>query len=163
MGKVILRIFALIGLFSFPFAFKKKLIKDWIIVYLTTALSSILLDIFLVEKKLLSYPIRILPKYFKFHIVFDLLLCPIVSVFYNQFTYNDKSILRVVGKLFLFTIPQLLIEVLTGRYLNMVKWHKWWKWYHTFISMNVKYLVIRMFIKFIRFVSEYRKSERTGA
>lgn len=154
MGKVIIRIMALLGLFSFPIAFRKKPIKDWLIVYLITALSSILLDIILVEKKLLSYPIRIFPKYFKFHIVFDLLLCPIVSVFYNQLTYKDKSMTRIVGKLLLFTIPQLLIEVLTGRYLNMVKWHKWWRWYHTFISMNVKYLVIRMFVQLVRMISK---------
>ena len=154
MSKVILRIMALLGLFSFTFAFRKKPIKDWLIVYFITALSSILIDIILVEKKLLSYPIRIFPKYFKFHLVFDTLLCPIVSIFYNQLTYKDKTIIRIVGKLLLFTIPQLLIEVLTSRYLNMVKWHKWWKWHHTFISMNVKYLVIRMFVQLVRRISK---------
>lgn len=150
MSKVLLRVFFLLGLFALPVAFKKKPIKDWLIVYLITALSSTLLDIILVEKKFLSYPVRLFPKFFKIHIVFDLFLCPVVSVFYNQFTYKEKSILRLVGKLFLFTIPQLGIEVLTGRYLKMVKWHKGWKWYHTFISMNIKYLSIRMFIELIR-------------
>lgn len=149
MGKVILRIMVLIALSLFPFAFRKKPFKNWVIVYLLTALFSTLLDLFLVEKKLLSYPVRILPKYFKIHFVFDLLLCPLASVFYNQVTSNDKSIVRIVGKLFLFTIPQLLIEVSAGRYANMIKWHRWWKWYHTFISMNVKYLVIRSIVKLV--------------
>lgn len=153
MSKIFLRVFLFLGLLALPVAFKKKPLKDWLIVYLLTALSSALLDSILVEKKLLSYPIRIFPKIFKLHIVFDLLLCPVVSVFYNQFTYKEKSIVRLVGKLFLFTIPQLVIEVLTGRYLNLVKWHKGWKWYHTFISMNIKYLSIRMFIEGVRKIS----------
>lgn len=147
---MVLRMFLLLGLSALPVAFKKKPIKDWLIVYLITALSSVLLDIILVEKKLLSYPIRFFPKTFKFHIVFDLFLCPVVSVFYNQLTYKETSIIHLVGKLFLFTIPQLLIEVLTSRYLKLVKWHKGWKWYHTFISMNIKYLSIRLFIKLVR-------------
>ena len=150
MSKIFLRAFLLLGLFSLPFAFKKKPIKDWLIAYLITALSSALLDIILVEKNLLSYPVRLFPKIFKAHIVFDLLLCPVVSVFYNQLTYKEKSIPGLVGKLFLFTIPQLVIEVLVGRYLKMVKWHNGWKWYHTFFSMNIKYLSIRMFIELVR-------------
>lgn len=150
MSKIFLRGFLLLGISLLPFAFNKKPIKDWIIVYALTALFSTLLDYLLVEKKLLSYPVRLFPKQFKFHIVFDLLLCPVVNVFYNRLTYSDKSIFKIIGKLFMFTIPQLSIEVLTGKYLNMVKWHKWWKWYHTFISMNAKYFLIRMFMGMIR-------------
>lgn len=161
MSKIVLRIFLLLGLFALPVAFKRKPIKDWLIVYFMTAFSSVLLDIILVKRKLLSYPVRLFPKIFKVHIVFDLFLCPVVSVFYNQITYKEKSFHRLVGKLFLFTIPQLIIEVLTGRYLKMVKWHKGWKWYHTFISMNIKYLSIRMFIELIRkhSTNEYNKQE----
>ncbi len=153
MSNLSLRGFVLIGLLFFPFAFKKKPIKDGLIVYLLTALLSALIDHILVGKKLLAYPVRMFSKDFKYHVVFDLLLCPLVSVFYNQITYKDQSIAKIVGKLFLFTIPQLIIEVLAGRYLNMVKWLNGWRWYHTFISMNVKYLVIRGFIQFIRKIS----------
>ena len=158
MSKLFLRAFVLFGLLFLPFAFKKKPIKDWLIVYLSTALLSALLDHILVGKKLLAYPVRVFSKDFKYHIVFDLLLCPLVSVFYNQLTYNEKSIVKIMGKQFLFTIPQLIIEILSGKYLNMVKWLNGWRWYHTFISMNAKYLAIRGFIQITRKIS--RKQER---
>ncbi|WP_428907965.1 CBO0543 family protein [Niallia sp. Krafla_26] len=159
MQKLVLRLFMLIGIVLLPVAFKKKTVKDWIIVFLLTALISAIVDHVLVQKKFLTYPVRIFPNSFKYHLVFDLLLCPLVSVFYNQFTYKDKSILRILRKQLCFTIPQLLIEVLAGKYLNMVRWHKGWKWYHTFINMNIKYLTIRALMGFIRRVSKKQATE----
>jgi hypothetical protein len=159
MSKLFLRGFLLMGLVLLPFAFKKKPIKDWLIVYLLTSLFSAIINHILVEKKMLSYPVRLFPKQFKFHVVFDLLLCPVICVFYNQFTYTDKSILRIIWKVFLFSIPQLVIEILAGRYLKMINWHKGWKWYHTFITMNIKYLFIRTFIGLIRKISKMQGTE----
>ncbi|MFX3623139.1 MAG: CBO0543 family protein [Ectobacillus sp.] len=154
MGKLVLRGLLISGLLALPFAFKKKPIKDWMLVYLLTANLSAIIDAVLVEKKMLSYPIRLFPKEFRFHIVFDLLLCPLVAIIYNQFTYKDKSVFGMMWKLLLFTIPQIFIEIVAGRYLNMVRWQKGWKWYHTFITMNVKYLFIRAFIGLVRKVSK---------
>ncbi|MBB5171891.1 CBO0543 family protein [Texcoconibacillus texcoconensis] len=161
MSKLILKLFLLTGLLLLPVAFKKKPVKDWLIVYLITALVSGITDHILVGKKLLSYPVRLLPRDFKYHILFDWLFCPLMSVFYNQFTYKDKSIFLVVGKLFLLTIPQLFIEVLAGRYFNMIRWKRGWKWYHTFITMNIKYVTIRVFMELIRKLSEKQKTEIT--
>ncbi|MCD8503038.1 MAG: hypothetical protein LRY71_17025 [Bacillaceae bacterium] len=154
MPKLFLKVFLLLGLVLTPIAFKQKGIKDWVIVYLLTAFVSGIIDHILVVKKILSYPVRFYPKMFKYQIVFDWLLCPVISVFFNQLTKNDKSVFQITAKLFLFTIPQLLIEVLSGRYLQLVRWKKGWKWYYTFITMNVKFLIVRAIVQFIRLVHE---------
>ncbi|WP_216828541.1 CBO0543 family protein [Alkalihalobacterium elongatum] len=156
--KIVLRIFFCGGLISIPLLlFRKPPIKDWIIVFLFTGIISGIIDMVLVSKNYLSYPKRLFPKKFQIHFLFDYIMCPVVSVAYNQWTYKDKSF-RVFLKLFPFTIFHMLLEVLAERYTKLIRWKKGWKWYHTYFSMTLKYFIVRISIYFIRKVSKQQES-----
>lgn len=135
-----------------PLILRKPPIKDWIIVYLFNAVTNGILDNFLTKYKFVKYPVRLFPKVFKTHLLFDFFLYPTFTVFYNQITYKDKA-LKAFIKLILVTIPPFLIEVLAEKKTNYIIWTRKWKWYHTLLSLILKSSVTRILITIIRRVS----------
>lgn len=159
LEKVILKILLYSGLSSIIILLRKPPIKDWIIVLSVTGLVSGIVDIILVSKKVLDYPLRLYPKKFKIHFLFDFILCPVVSILYNQVTFKDKA-LKTILKLFPFTIIHVFLEILAVKYTELIRWKNGWSWYHTFITMNVKYLSIRLFIEMVRKIAKKQKEEK---
>lgn len=80
---------------------------------------------------------------------FDLLLCPLMNIIFNQVTLKDEPI-NIIFKVFLFTTPMSLFEKWLEKNTGLIKWKKGWGWYHTFLSITLKYLGIRSFIGGIR-------------
>ena len=136
-------------IFLIPLILRKPPIKDWIIVYLFNAVTNTILDNILTRYKIVRYPVRLFPKIFKSHLLFDFFLYPTFTVLYNQMTERDKAIPAFL-KLILITIPPFLIEVLALKKTEFIIWSKKWKWYHTYFSIILKSSFTRLFIGIIR-------------
>ncbi|ADU29516.1 CBO0543 family protein [Evansella cellulosilytica] len=132
-----------------PLALRKPPVKDWVIVYLFNALTNGIIDNVLSKKKIIKYPIKLFPKIFDTHELFDFLLYPTFTILYNQITYKDK-VGSIIYKLFLITTPAFFIELWATRNTDLVKWSKKWKWYHTYFSIILKSLFTRLIIGSIR-------------
>lgn len=134
----------IIGLILTPLIiFKKKPYKRWVTVFVITAISSGITDYILVRKGYLKYPTKLLDKYFNISILFDFIYCPLLNVVYHQISHNDRPLMRVL-KVFLITVPQLLLELFFERNTSFLKFKNGWNWKHTFLGMNIKYLAIRI-------------------
>ncbi|MFB6465515.1 CBO0543 family protein [Cytobacillus sp. Hz8] len=136
--------------------FRKPPIKDWLLVYLFNAVTNGIADSILSAYKTVSYPIRFFPKIFKTHILFDYLIYPTVTVVYNQLTYKDKPF-AIFYKVFLITIPMVLMEHWAVKRTKLIRWNKGWNWYYTFISISIKTLFTRLMIGMIRGISNLEK------
>ncbi len=136
-----------------PFLLRKPPIKDWLFVFFLDGLSNGFIDQILVRNNLLKYPNRLLPKYFKFHIVFDYILYPTFTIIYNQITIKDSP-LKAFIKLFLIVIPLTAIETVAERKTRLIQWGDKWKWYHTFIFVVFKSSFTRIIIAVVRKISK---------
>lgn len=153
MQKFVLRLLLLGGISSLPFLFKKPPLKDWLLIYSLTAVISGIVDTILISKKYLEYPVRLLPNFFKIHFVFDFVLCPIIMVWYAQLTYKDK-LPKIILKLLPFTTIHIIIESIAEKNTHLIKWKNGWHWYHSFITMTIKYLGIRLLIHLVTIISK---------
>lgn len=132
-----------------PLLIRKTPVKDWVIVYLFNAATNGLIDNILVRNKIVKYPVRLFPKVFDTHVLFDFFLYPTFTVWYNQLTHKDK-IFPIIYKLFFITIPPFLLELWAEKKTNLIKWNKGWKWYHSFFGFILKSLVTRTVIEIVR-------------
>jgi hypothetical protein len=149
LERIILRILLLFGLGILPLLFKKHPIKDWVIIFLLKGFTSSFVDSITTGQGKLKYPRRYLPQYFKINVLFDYLFFPIICVIYNQFTYHSK-VLGIILKIFLFSIPMTILEVILEHKTKLIKFNKGWTWYHTLISETLIFLFARVFIGSVR-------------
>lgn len=153
--KNILRFFLLSGLSLLPFLFKRKPIKDWILVFFIKAFYSVFFDTIVVRKKKVSYPVRLLPKLFDINILYDLVLFPVACVLYNQISFHSKT-LKAILQVFLFSIPMTITEVWAEKKTRLIKYHKGWSWYITFISLTLSFWLVRVIMVFIRYIDKQK-------
>lgn len=150
--KYILYGLTLLGLIQIPFALSKEPKKDWIIVFLLKTLISGFWGNIIAANKLLEFPIRLFPKAFKSSVVYDLLLFPLLCVYYNQTTYKSK-LGNIILQAFLYSFPLTIVEAILEKETNLIKYHKW-TWYYSFFSLTGTFLIVRGAISFIRKISE---------
>lgn len=156
--KKLLRLMMVFTLGLVPFLLRKPPIKDWLFVFFLDGLSNGFIDQILVRKNYLKYPVRILPKLFKHHIVFDHILYPTFTIIYNQLTMNDKP-LKAFLKLLIIVIPLTGIEFVADRKTHLIKWKRKWTFYHTFIWVMFKSSFTRIIIAVVRKISERQHRE----
>lgn len=132
-----------------PILYRKPPIRDWIIVFVYNGITNGIVDMILTSRKVIRYPVRFLPKKFRIHILFDFLIYPTFTVFYNQLTKRDKPF-AVFYKLILFTIPFYFIELWAERKTKLIEWKKGWRWYYSFLSIILKSLLTRLVIETLR-------------
>jgi hypothetical protein len=98
------------------------------------------LDEILVKSKRIKYPVRFMPKVFDINVVYDYLICPYLSVWFCQSTYNDKFP-TIVKKLLLFGLPQSSYEILLEQKTRSLEFKNGYRWYHSlFLVFFVKAL-----------------------
>ncbi|NER40350.1 hypothetical protein G3M54_02080 [Bacillus megaterium NBRC 15308 = ATCC 14581] len=113
----------IIFLGSLPLVLKKVNIKDLLLILFMNGYTNAILDRFLVNRNILSYPVRFIPKEFKSNVLFDFLYLPTVSLWLYQLTKNDKpfkimfKIVSIVSSLFLF-------ELWAEKNTKLIKWKK---------------------------------------
>ncbi|NGY81074.1 hypothetical protein F6Y03_02635 [Bacillus megaterium] len=146
----------IIFLGSLPLVLKKVNIKDLLLILFMNGYTNAILDRFLVNRNILSYPVRFIPKEFKSNVLFDFLYLPTVSLWLYQLTKNDKpfkimfKIVSIVSSLFLF-------ELWAEKNTKLIKWKKGWKWYYSLISLNVRTLFSRLVIEIINIIEKKQK------
>ncbi|WP_246880066.1 CBO0543 family protein [Bacillus suaedae] len=148
-----MRILVAVTIGLLPLFLRKPPIKDWLLVYFFNAISNGFIDQIIAKQKIVKYPVRLLPKLFKKHIVFDYLVYPTITIFYNQVTSKDKPI-TIFYKLLFFSIPMLFVELWAAKKTDLVDWKKGWAWYHTLISITIKSSVTRLFIGLVRAIDK---------
>ncbi|WP_425541785.1 CBO0543 family protein [Bacillus carboniphilus] len=132
----------LFGILSFPTLFKKPSYKIWLPLYLINCIINYIFNAVLVRTKKLKYPVRAVPKIFKINSTYDFFVCPFLSVWYCQSIYNSK-LPGIIGKLFLFSLPQGAYEVFLEKKTNLLKFKGNWNWYHSvFLVFIVKIISI---------------------
>ncbi|MCL6605602.1 MAG: hypothetical protein K6T94_22280 [Paenibacillus sp.] len=151
-----LRVLLILSMGLMPFVMTKRPRKEWWFIYFFNAITNIILDKILTRMGLVSYPIRLLPKIFKIHILFDTVLYPLANVIYIQITKRDH-IFAIMYKMLFFSIPLVVVESWAVRNTRLIKWGNGWKGYHTFVSVTLKSLFIRIVVvKIIRRFSDSR-------
>ncbi len=113
--RIILIAGIIFGLVSIPTLFKKPSVKLWLPLFIVDGLVNYAFDKTLVKTKQLKYPVRFLPRKFQINVVYDFLVCPFLSLWYCQSTYNSK-LPGIIGKLMLFGIPQSVYEIWLERF-----------------------------------------------
>ncbi|HZG58109.1 CBO0543 family protein [Paenibacillus sp.] len=140
---------------ALPFLMRKRPRSDWAFAYFFNALSNVLLDRYLVKTGKVSYPVRLLPRQFSIHILFDLVLYPTVTVIYNQMTRKDK-LSAWFYKVLLFSVPLTIVEAWANRRTGLIRWGGGWRWYHTLGSVTLKSLVTRTAVETYRRLRQRR-------
>ncbi|WP_211202220.1 CBO0543 family protein [Salicibibacter cibarius] len=132
---------------------KKSSIKDWLLAYLFNGITNGIIDNVLASYKILEYPVRHFPNLFRTSLLFDYLVYPTFTIFFNQWTDKDKP-KTIVFKLLALTIPANLCEWLIENKTNLVEWNKGWTLRHSFLSSTLKSLMTKSFVVFVRKVSD---------
>ncbi|XQY91393.1 CBO0543 family protein [Metabacillus sp. HB246100] len=152
MEKKILKTLLCIGLLLFPFAFKRENLKENLLIFFLKGYLSSFIATVLVKNKNISYPIRLMPKYFSISVVFDYLLFPILCIFFNQTSLNSRPLMIVFQSL-LYSMPMTILEVLFEKYTDLIKYKHHWNWLITYSTLTTTLLVVRVFISFTRKLS----------
>ncbi|MDA8333732.1 MAG: hypothetical protein M0Z41_01895 [Peptococcaceae bacterium] len=147
--RTILRNTLFLGLAVLPLLLRKPPVKMWSLMYVANGVSSDIINRFLVKSGRLEYPVRLAPKLFANSVLYDYVICPLISVIYCQTTYNTKpGIIILLGAL--FAIPQIVIEYLAERKTKLIKYKNGWTWVHSYLGIVAVKLAMRAFIEIIR-------------
>ncbi|MCL7749043.1 CBO0543 family protein [Halalkalibacter alkaliphilus] len=144
--RVILNLGIIFGILSFPTLFKRPSVKFWLPLFIVDGLVNYAFDKTLVKTKKLKYPVRFLPKKFEINVIYDFLVCPILSVWYCQSTYNSK-LPGIIGKLMLFGIPQAVYEIWLERCTKALKFKGGWTWVHSMFAVFIVKIISRIFLE----------------
>lgn len=152
LERKILKYLWILGIIIFSTLFRKPIRERWI-VFLFNSLLNIYLDNYLVNTKRLKYPVREKHAglFTSGSILYDNLLCPIVTVWYCQSTKNTKKISEFLIKTFLYVLPQTVAEIFLEKYTDLIEYKKGWKWYHTFGAITAVKVLIRGMIELIEY------------
>lgn len=128
--------------------------KDWPLVFFSTGYVSIILAVVLVEKGWFSFPVRFLSEHFQSSILYEYMILPVISVFYNSTTYVSKT-KGIIVQAILYSIPLTVLEFLMERHSDLIEYHKW-TLVHTFISLILLFISIRYLIAFLRNLTDHK-------
>ncbi|ALC91761.1 hypothetical protein AM500_19725 [Bacillus sp. FJAT-18017] len=120
---------------------RKPPIKDWLIVFFLKGYISSFLDVIVVKKGYVAYPVNLF-KAFNISVVFSYLLYPVICVYFNKAT-KQSNILVVLFKNVLFTTPMVLAETWLEKHTNLIKYKKGWNWRHSYASIFGTFLAVR--------------------
>lgn len=153
--KKILWIATGISLLLIPTLNKKPSIKYWSLLFLLFGFINHGLDQFLVSRKYITYPIRFAPKLFKIQLIYDYFICPYISIWLCQTTYKSK-LRSIIGVSFLFTIPQMLLELWALKKTKLIKYNNNWTLKHTFVAILLVKLLARGILELVKKLSSIK-------
>lgn len=139
--KIILWSLFIIGIALLFFSLRKPPIKDSILIFLLTSYFSTAFGVFVVEEKMIEYPINFLSEYFSSSILYEMLLLPVICIYFNQNTYYSSNS-YIIFKCTWYTSALTFIEVVFERYTDLIEYHTW-TWIHSFISIFFLIMFIR--------------------
>lgn len=139
---------AVITLLLFIFTIDWQYFRDWIAVFLFTALISLLSGSPIVNLNLLEYPVRWLPHYYNTSILFEVWSFPVLCILYNQLTRKCGPGMIILYAL-LFSAAITAIEYPLELYTQLIRYNTW-TWFTTFYTLTFAFLLSRIFIAFFR-------------
>ncbi|USL45400.1 CBO0543 family protein [Priestia megaterium] len=146
----------IIFLGGLPLVLKKVNIKDSLLILFMNGYTNAIVDRFLVNRNILSYPVRFIPKEFKSNVLFNFLYLPTVSLWLYQLTKNDKPF-KIIFKIVSIVSSLFLFELWAEKNTKLIKWKKEWKWYYSLISLNIRTLFSRLVIEIINILDKKQK------
>lgn len=139
--KQILRKLTFIGMIALVLSIKKAGLREGLLIYgLHSSLTSFWGQI-VVNKKLLSYPVRLTPNLFYTSNTFEFVLFPLLST-WNYMWTKKSSKLGILFKTLCFSIPLTLVEVWLEKKTHFIK-YKNWNGFRSFWTVTAILLVIR--------------------
>lgn len=147
----------IIFLGGLPLVLKKVNIKDSLLILFMNGYTNAIVDRFLVNRNILSYPVRFIPKEFKSNFLFDFLYLPTVSLWLYQLTKNDKPF-KIIFKIVSIVSSLFLFELWAEKNTKLIKWKKGWEWYYSLISLNIRTLFSRLVIEIINILDKKQKN-----
>lgn len=112
------------GILALPFTFFRRNIKERAILFFFTGYAATFLAQMVVGKKMVKYPVRPMPKYFQTNILYEQLLLPLMSLWFNHTTRRSR-LPGIVGQAFLYSGAHTLIEYGIEKKTRLVQWKKW--------------------------------------
>nr|WP_263326807.1 CBO0543 family protein [Neobacillus sp. Marseille-Q6967] len=146
--KNILRFLFIVGIVSFINLVRKPPTKDWLIIFLLKSYIASIFDMLFVKKGYLKYPVNLI-KTFDISVLFSYLIFPVTCIYFNQITKNS-TILGILGKCLLFSLPSAIAEHWIEKNTNLIRYKKSWTSFHSFLSIAVTFLMVRFIMVFIR-------------
>lgn len=141
------------ALFLLIFAVDWRYFRDWTVVFLYKSV----LDSFwgdpVVNLKLLEYPVRLLPHFFKTSILFEFWVFPVLCVWYNNVT-RQRGLWPIIYYAVLFSAGMTAVEYPLELYTGLIQYIKW-SWFTTFFTLTLTLLSSRVFIAFYRWGCSY--------
>jgi hypothetical protein len=135
------------GISLLIFSLRKPPLKDWIIMYLSTAYFSIFIGVLVVSNNMLEFPVRFLAKHFDTSILYEYLLFPVVCIYFYQTSYGSRYI-SIIIQCVLYTSIITIVEIQFEIYTDLIEYHTW-TWQYTFISTFVLMLFLRILMQLI--------------
>jgi hypothetical protein len=124
----------------------KHKIRHGMVAFLYKQLITWPVGLYVVEKKLIKYPVRFFNKANKSSFSFEYFIYPAFTAIFNLNYPENKN--KFIKSLYYLSHTGLLTlgEVLAERYTNLIKYVKW-KWYWSFISIGLTYYTSRLFYR----------------
>ena len=157
--KKLLNIITAMGIGGWILLFRKGPIKDWFLIYLGKTFVSTLMDIPVIKRKYVKYPIRYFSNSYNSNIVYIYIIFPLLCVIYNQYTYKMNSLTKVLS-VFIFSVPMTIAEYWLEKKTNLIKYSKKWNSFYTLCFLTSGFWIVRVFITGIRFLDEKRNSSK---
>lgn len=145
----LLHISLVAGIGLLPILLRKPGPKKWAVIHASNAVASHLMDDYLVKTKQLEYPVRLFPRVFNIELVYDYLICPLLSILYCQSSYN-ASLANTAVQGVLFAIPQVAIEYAAERKTKLIKYRNGWTWVHSFVGIVATKYVFRALFELMK-------------
>ncbi|MGB8001857.1 MAG: CBO0543 family protein [Anaerobacillus sp.] len=142
----------LVGLCLFIYSLRKPPIKEWLLFFFLTGYLSSIIGVFVVEEKLLSYPVNLFNRHFDSSLTYEYILFPVLGIYYYQSTYNMNWV-SWLWKSVVFSGIITLIEFFLERYTDLIHYEKW-TWGYTFVSTCLVLFTIRLVMNYLSKVKD---------
>ena len=157
LEKNILKILVGLVLVITPISIIGKEYRKWLLCFFLNSYANTFVAPALASKGFLKYPVRLFPSIFKSSIIYDYFLCSTITIWYCRTTLKDNWI-RAFWKVWLFAMPQAILEVFFERNTKLIKYGKGWTGIHSLITIAAAKFTIRTTVKLMDIADSKNKA-----
>jgi hypothetical protein len=152
--EIIILIFSIIlAVFSLWKFVPKEKILDAHVSFLFMQGQTWLYGAFVVENRLIEYPVRFIYYAYRISLVFEYLIFPTISVMFNIHFPSEKRFLHKLLYIIAYPTVITIIEVILEKYTGVIKYLNWtwyWSWLTMLITLLISYKYYLWFFKKIK-------------
>lgn len=149
MNTIIIGILILFGFLLLCLNLRKLPIQDVFLLFLFAAYIGVILGTIVVEKEMLSYPVKPFDgEYFQSNLMFEMLLLPDICLYFYRTTFNSKWF-QIIIQSVIYSGVLTLVEKLLEHYTDLITYYTW-TWAYTFISVALFLILTRIFIALVK-------------